>query len=207
MRWLALLLALGCSAAPPRGRPPCDACEAAAVEPPSTDRDADRILDVDDLCPTEPEDCDAFEDEDGCPERDNDKDDFVDAEDCCPNDPESLKPRERDGCPDAIRDFVLHDGQPPAQFVVRLSFAPGVARLDCAALATLQDVLATVSTREKLVKLRVIGLVAAGEAPALAIARAQHVVEAMVARGFDRAKLVGETGSEAAAQVKFQIDE
>ena len=39
-----------------------------------TDSDGDGIYDADDKCPTEPEDKDGYQDEDGCPEPDNDGD-------------------------------------------------------------------------------------------------------------------------------------
>ena len=59
------------------------------------DRDGDGIADNVDQCPADPEDFDAFEDEDGCPEVDNDRDGILDMDDRCPNIP---GPRP-DGCP------------------------------------------------------------------------------------------------------------
>jgi hypothetical protein len=74
---------------------------AAAQNDRGADRDADGIADVSDLCPRDPEDRDAFEDEDGCPDADNDRDGVLDANDRCPNDPENVNGRtDADGCPD-----------------------------------------------------------------------------------------------------------
>ncbi|WP_225888062.1 adventurous gliding motility protein AgmC [Myxococcus xanthus] len=65
------------------------------------DTDGDGILDIDDACPTEPEDKDGFQDEDGCPDPDNDADGIPDTADTCPNEPETVNGFEdTDGCPD-----------------------------------------------------------------------------------------------------------
>ena len=71
-----------------------------------TDQDGDGITDDVDQCPTEPEDRDDFEDEDGCPEPDNDQDTVLDPEDSCPNVP---GPETNNGCPVTDRDA---DGVP-----------------------------------------------------------------------------------------------
>ncbi|MCX5744191.1 MAG: OmpA family protein, partial [Proteobacteria bacterium] len=65
------------------------------------DTDGDGLPDAVDKCPTEAEDKDAFEDDDGCPELDNDKDGVVDAADNCQNVPGVV---ENHGCPDPDRD-------------------------------------------------------------------------------------------------------
>nr|WP_236673441.1 Ig-like domain-containing protein [Comamonas sp. JC664] len=65
------------------------------------DTDGDGILDIDDQCPTEPEDKDGFQDADGCPDPDNDGDGIPDTADKCPNEPETVNGFEdEDGCPD-----------------------------------------------------------------------------------------------------------
>lgn len=69
------------------------------------DRDGDGIADARDTCPDEPEDFDAFEDGDGCPEVDNDRDGVLDADDACPNVPEDRDGfQDEDGCPDTDND-------------------------------------------------------------------------------------------------------
>lgn len=69
------------------------------------DADGDGIQDDLDMCPTEAEDMDGFEDEDGCPDLDNDGDGIADVDDKCPNDPEDMDGFEdEDGCPDPDND-------------------------------------------------------------------------------------------------------
>ncbi len=74
------------------------------------DTDGDGIPDAVDMCPTEPEDMDGFEDADGCPDADNDGDGIADDLDRCPNQAEDLDGFEdSDGCPDLDND---QDGVP-----------------------------------------------------------------------------------------------
>ena len=69
------------------------------------DTDEDGFLDEADKCPTEAEDVDEFEDDDGCPEPDNDGDGIVDASDKCPNEAEDKDGFEdEDGCEEADND-------------------------------------------------------------------------------------------------------
>jgi OmpA-OmpF porin, OOP family len=70
-------------------------------EPNVGDLDGDGIKDDIDRCPTEPEDKDGFEDEDGCPDPDNDRDGLLDEDDRCPNIPEDHDGfQDEDGCPE-----------------------------------------------------------------------------------------------------------
>jgi len=84
---------------------PKEKCNPGKPKPPpppkEKDTDGDGIIDKLDKCPTEPEDKDGFEDDDGCPDPDNDKDALLDADDKCPNDP---GPKENGGCPDKDKD-------------------------------------------------------------------------------------------------------
>jgi outer membrane protein OmpA-like peptidoglycan-associated protein len=76
-------------------------------EAPATtgDQDNDGITDDKDICPTEPEDRDGYEDADGCPDVDNDNDGVPDSKDKCPNQPEDKDGFEdADGCPDPDND-------------------------------------------------------------------------------------------------------
>jgi outer membrane protein OmpA-like peptidoglycan-associated protein len=69
------------------------------------DDDKDGIPNMDDKCPKEKEDVDAFQDDDGCPDPDNDADGVPDAKDKCPNDPEDKDGyKDDDGCPDLDND-------------------------------------------------------------------------------------------------------
>ncbi|MFO0612913.1 MAG: thrombospondin type 3 repeat-containing protein [Polyangiaceae bacterium] len=96
---------------------------ASAVAPPvelrSRDADRDGIPDDVDLCPTQPEDLNGREDQDGCPDPlpqgrhgDVDGDGIADASDACPDvreDPDGFQ--DADGCPDIDND---KDGIPDA---------------------------------------------------------------------------------------------
>ena len=69
------------------------------------DADGDGIPDGRDWCPTEAEDRDQHQDEDGCPEPDNDGDGVEDTEDACPSIAEDLdRYEDADGCPDEDND-------------------------------------------------------------------------------------------------------
>ena len=106
------------------------------------DADEDGFPDPIDGCPSEPEDADGFEDDDGCPDLDNDQDGLNDAVDSCPDEPgvEAQRgcpapetdededgildssdrcitepgPEENQGCPwpDADADGVIEEGGP-----------------------------------------------------------------------------------------------
>ncbi len=77
------------------------------------DTDGDGINDDVDKCPTEAEDKDGFQDEDGCPDPDNDNDGVPDAQDKCPMEAEDKDGfQDDDGCPDLDNDA---DGIPDAQ--------------------------------------------------------------------------------------------
>ncbi len=71
----------------------------------AADTDGDGIPDFRDRCPTEPEDLDGFEDDDGCPDPDNDGDGIPDEFDGAPNLPEDFDGFEdADGVPDLDND-------------------------------------------------------------------------------------------------------
>jgi outer membrane protein OmpA-like peptidoglycan-associated protein/outer membrane protein W len=75
--------------------------------PPPVDDDPDKdgIRGDADKCPTEAEDMDSFEDENGCPDNDNDNDGIPDASDQCKMEPEDIDSFEDDnGCPDPDND-------------------------------------------------------------------------------------------------------
>jgi hypothetical protein len=77
-----------------------------------SDSDGDGIDDSQDSCPSEAEDTDNWEDEDGCPEADNDGDGRLDGDDPCPDQAEDRDHFEDDdGCPDTDNDGDgIHDG-------------------------------------------------------------------------------------------------
>jgi len=95
-----------------------DKPKAAATQPakavhswiPTRDQDGDGIPDAEDACPTEAEDKDGYEDQDGCIDGDNDRDGIPDSSDLCPNDGEDRDGfADDDGCPDLDND---RDGIP-----------------------------------------------------------------------------------------------
>jgi OOP family OmpA-OmpF porin len=78
----------------------------------SGDKDGDGIPDERDQCPTQPEDVDGVDDDDGCPDLDMDGDGVDDKSDRCPGKPEDLDGfKDGDGCPDPDNDG---DGIPDA---------------------------------------------------------------------------------------------
>ena len=80
------------------------------VQRKAADSDGDGIPDPQDRCPSQAEDLDGFEDDDGCPDDDNDADGVMDLVDQCPLDPEDRDGFEdEDGCPEDDDD---EDGIP-----------------------------------------------------------------------------------------------
>lgn len=75
---------------------------------PGEDSDSDGIIDRYDVCPTEPESHNGFEDADGCPDAgdplDGDGDGVPDAIDVCPTE---AGPAELEGCPDRDGDQIV----------------------------------------------------------------------------------------------------
>ena len=73
---------------------------------PTYDSDSDGIIDNLDLCPTQPETYNGFEDTDGCPDTfdsviDSDRDGIPNVSDACPLQPETYNSfKDGDGCPD-----------------------------------------------------------------------------------------------------------
>ncbi len=61
-------------------------------DPCDPDRDGDGFGTFQDACPSQPEDADAFQDDDGCPDQDNDGDGVLDATDECPGSDATVGP-------------------------------------------------------------------------------------------------------------------
>ena len=92
------------------GRPTKAVIVAPVKEDPDPDKDG--ILGAADKCPTQAEDKDGFQDDDGCPDLDNDGDGIADATDKCPLEAEDKDSfQDEDGCPDPDNDG---DGVPDA---------------------------------------------------------------------------------------------
>ena len=70
------------------------------------DPDKDGLVGKQDQCPKIPEDFDAFQDNDGCPDPDNDADGILDPADGCANQAEDVdRFQDQDGCPDPDNDL------------------------------------------------------------------------------------------------------
>jgi hypothetical protein len=79
---------------------------------PIVDSDKDGVLDSVDRCPSEPEDLDAFEDDDGCPDPDTDGDGVADVEDECRDQAGQARPETQwHGCPSPDHDGDTFDDQ------------------------------------------------------------------------------------------------
>lgn len=88
---------------PPSPPPPPPEEPEEPEEEPVLDPDADGLVGEQDACPTEAEDFDKFQDEDGCPDLDNDNDTIPDVSDACPGEPETWNGfDDTDGCPDEL---------------------------------------------------------------------------------------------------------
>ncbi|MCS6912841.1 MAG: outer membrane beta-barrel domain-containing protein [Myxococcales bacterium] len=180
------------------------------------DRDGDGIEDRVDRCPDQPEDRDGFEDSDGCPDPDNDKDGVLDGEDACPN---QAGVAENQGCPDKDQDGdgvadrtdqcpetpgVKPTGCPEEkrQYIVvtedkidlrqQIRFATGKATILPASFPLLDEVVSVLQQRPKL-RLRIEGHTDNRGNPKknqkLSEARAQAVVDYLVRKGIDPARL------------------
>lgn len=151
--------------------------------------DGDDVPSEQDLCPTEPEDHDGFQDEDGCPDPDNDGDRILDVDDMCPNDAESYNGIEdQDGCPDRGR-VVIEESH--LEILDAIHFTRGSAQIQPRSLPIVDAVAATLNGNPQVNAVAVEGHAATGErgAGSLARRRAQAVVDALVSRGVSAGRL------------------
>ena len=86
---------------PPRRIPPPPKLKEGERNP--NDNDNDAVANDRDKCPSEAEDKDQFEDQDGCPEPDNDKDGVLDEKDSCPT---VAGPATNQGCSPHLRSLI-----------------------------------------------------------------------------------------------------
>ncbi|MFT6157869.1 MAG: outer membrane protein OmpA-like peptidoglycan-associated protein [Myxococcota bacterium] len=86
------------------------------------DTDGDGISDKNDNCISDPEDIDAWEDIDGCPDPDNDVDGILDINDSCMNEPEDYDGWEdEDGCPDTATQVTFRVEDPNGNLIPTVS--------------------------------------------------------------------------------------
>jgi len=153
------------------------------------DTDQDGILDKDDACPTDVEDLDGFQDEDGCPEVDNDEDGILDDVDECPDLPEEPG-GDRDGCPS--RTYVkIVDGQ--IQVFGKVLFRTGSAELEQRSDPLLDQLAVAMKANPQARKIRIEGHTdSTGEAEfnqSLSEKRSQQVKQSLEDRGVDGDRL------------------
>jgi OOP family OmpA-OmpF porin len=158
---------------------------------PDPDNDQDGILDTQDLCVNDPEDRDGFEDDNGCPDPDNDRDRIPDRQDQCPNDPETYNGEsDEDGCPDQGQ-VVVEEGQ--LRILQAINFETNSANIRPESLPIVEAVARTLIGNPQIRIVQVQGH--ADERGddnnnlRLTQDRARSVVEALVQRGVDRARL------------------
>ena|SRR5436190_12571422 len=182
----------------------CGTPGAAPVRTPAPSR-TEPAVDPGDLCPSEPEDVDGFEDGDGCPDPDNDQDRIRDADDTCPNDPETYNGHDdTDGCPDHGCVIVRNH---PTCILERMFFTRNTV-VPTPTSEPILDAIARAMTELgpdiELVELR--GHRVAGERAAVSNQRAASVHRLLVGRGVDAARLsISDGGIADTAHVAFEI--
>ena len=156
-------------------------------------RDHDGVPDADDLCPSEDEDMDGFEDSDGCPDPDNDRDRILDVDDQCPNDPETYNGFEdSDGCPDRGQVVI----QESAMMILDKVYFPSLsAEVPERSRAIVEAIAATLNGNPQIRRVSVHGHAASDEpnAWALGVERAAAVRAALVSAGVDGERLAVES--------------
>jgi outer membrane protein OmpA-like peptidoglycan-associated protein len=182
VRWLVLAATTALTGCPGTGP--------GAVEPGATgDADGDGVAGAAELCPTEAEDPDGFDDEDGCPDPDNDADRIPDGQDACPREPEVYNGRDDDdGCPDCGAGMMLLvEWIQPAVW-----FDRGVDALRPDNVQALDAVVEALAANPAIEEVACLGT-GAPEEPGpdrLASRRAQAVLDALVARGVEPERLI-----------------
>jgi outer membrane protein OmpA-like peptidoglycan-associated protein len=147
------------------------------------DLDGDGLADDVDLCPDIAEDCDGFEDENGCPDPDNDHDGVLDACDACPV--EAGAPP--DGCPPRV---VVNQAE--IRIMPRVLFGLDTARLEGPALTAIDAIAETLRREPRALRVEVSGHANQRERNRRQLAQrhAEVVLEALVARGIEASRLV-----------------
>jgi outer membrane protein OmpA-like peptidoglycan-associated protein len=143
------------------------------------DRDGDGVPDDDDRCPDVPEDCDGFEDNDGCPDEDNDKDGRPDHCDQCPD----IAAGTWNGCPHIILEVAT------IRIPIATTFAIDGVKPSIA--ADLLDPIVELAKQERMKRLGIVGhaLKTEKNPASLALRRATATKDLLVARGVPAAKI------------------
>lgn len=151
----------------------------------SGDVDGDGVPDRDDLCPSEAEDQDGWEDADGCPDPDNDQDRILDEDDECPNEPETYNGfSDDDGCPDRGRVVVTDTS---IEILDKVYFARGSAEVKLESDPILDAIAASLQGNPEITAVEVQGHASEDEPGAWALsgARALAVERVLRERGVE----------------------
>ncbi len=202
---IAGVLTTGCAGAATRPTPepvasdPNDRCPDAYEDEdgfedddgcPDPDNDGDAVADIDDLCQCNVEDVDGWQDADGCPDPDDDDDRILDACDRCPRDVEVYNGTcDEDGCPDRGAVVLI---ETRILILDRIGFARGRSIMNADDAPILQAVAATLIGNPQLERVAIVGHAHRTERrpEALATARATAIVDALVAAGVARERLL-----------------
>lgn len=212
---------------PGYGIPTFRAFAAVRYTPTTHDKDHDGVADDEDRCPDVPEDRDADQDSDGCPEEDadDDKDGVPNADDDCPDLKETINGiTDEDGCPDTgDRRVIYEDGQ--VRILDNVRFKTGSAQIDPESYSLLDQVALTLKANSQIKRIRVEGHSddTGGREMNIRLskARAQSVKQYLIKKGVSADRLTSEgygpdkplvSGSDEAARAKnrrveFVIDE
>ncbi|MBN4049459.1 OmpA family protein [bacterium AH-315-N03] len=151
--------------------------------------DGDGVDGENDLCPTEPEDRDGFQDEDGCPDPDNDQDRILDVDDACPNEPETYNGTEdEDGCPDRGAVVIQESS---IVILEKIYFTPRSSELLARSRPIVDAIAATLTGNPHITLVTIRGHAARNESGAtrLSRARALAVQRALTSRGVASSRL------------------
>ncbi|MBM4371380.1 MAG: choice-of-anchor L domain-containing protein, partial [Deltaproteobacteria bacterium] len=173
-----------------------------------------------DKCPDDPEDKDGFEDEDGCPDADNDKDSFCDpwvpekglqatwekickGKDGCPDEPETVNTYEDDdGCPDQA--VVVEKKK--ILILQTVLFYFNETRIKEESFPLLDEVVKVLKDNPQLLKIRIEGHTdergEAGYNKKLSAGRVETVLNYLVDKGIDKARLTSQGFGESRPLVK-----
>ncbi len=139
------------------------------IAPVVTDRDGDGIPDDRDRCPKAPEDFDAYQDEDGCPDPDDDGDGVPDDKDSCPYTPGPAP----SGCPaGCVLVSTVDDCWADNTIFLDAGDMPQAERID--------DVLETLRRYPEIRAITIEGEREASEPAAVALERARIVHRALI---------------------------
>ena len=161
---------------------------------PELDNDADGIPDVADKidgrdCRNEPEDPDGYEDADGCPDLDNDQDKVVDLDDICPNEP-GPPGGDRPGCPKKPSLAIVTDKEIKILQQIHFAYNKSTIRPESYPVV---DAVAEIMKQNPKIRIEVQGHTDnRGNKrynQQLSEKRADAVMQALIARGIDRARL------------------